>query len=282
MKLYKVFLAKICNIENVSVRELMEITGKSQPVVYSWLNITKEECFPSIEALGKILFRLGISFDDFINCRHPVYDNGDSARLYYRYVYGPLEAQYIGSDLLALPNANEVIKTYLFDRMCLNNMINDYLKGMKIDVERFDFLCKALMPFVVSEDDDQTIYALCSDILYEYKLGVDHINELKDEYKDEEFDMPMHNIYFPDANSVILLAADKDIKLLDTYLAIADNSDKRLLLQCYLEILSDNSEYDKKNKIIKKLIENKCEFFDGENVTAAEKYRELLEKVLRV
>ena len=280
MKIYKSFLAKICDIENVSVKELMDITGKSQSVVYSWLNLSKDECFPTIESLGKILFRLGISFDDFINCRHPVYDNGESARVYYRYIYGSLDNKYIGMDLLELPNADEVIKTYLFDKMCLNKMINDYICGIKIDLNRFDLLCKTLMPFVVSEHEDGTVYDLHSDTLFEYKEGVDRKREY--ETKGNEFDVALHQVCYPDANEVILLVAANNIKVLNEYFATADDREKRHLLQCYLNICSHDSEYDKKNKIIKKLIENKCEFFDSEDKNAAEKYHELLKRVLQV
>lgn len=282
MKYYKNFLTKICDIENVSVKELMEITGKSQSVVYSWLNLSKEECFPSIESLGKILFRLGISFDDFINCRHPLYDDGQFARVYYRYVEGYFDSQHIKSEILELPNADEVIKTYLFDRMCLNNMINDYINGIKIDVQRFDFLCKALMPFVVSEFSDLMIYNLHSDSLYEYKLGIDHIKEIKDEEDGNvnDFDMPLHQVYYPDASRVILLAAVNSIKVLNDYLTVADNGDKRLLLKHYLDIRSDDPTYDKNNKIIKMLVQYKCEFYFDNSEDIVKNYRELLKKIL--
>lgn len=284
MKLYKSFLSKICDIENVSVTEIMEITGKSRSVVYSWLNLSKPDCFPSMESLGKILFRLGISLDDFINCRHPLYDNGDSARVYYLYMEGSFDHKYIRSDLLDLPNADEVIKTYLLDRMRLNNMIHDYVNGVKTDLQRFDLLCKALMPFVVSEYPDQIVFDLNSATLLDYKLGIDHMKELEGEYEDGEngFDRPLHQVRYPDASEVILLAAENSMKVLNDYFAIMDESEKRLLLPCYLNICSDYAEYDKKNKILKKLIANKCEFFDSEDKNAAEKYRVLLEKVLRV
>ncbi len=286
MKTYKQFLTKICDIENVSVKELMELTGKSQSVVYSWLNLSKPECFPSIESLGKILFRLGISFDDFINCRHPVYDNGESARIYYRYIYGMWDQRYIGTEILDLPNADKVIKTYLLDRLRLNRMITDYVNGLEIDKQHFDLLCKALMPFVVSDvitEGEQSVFDLNSYTLCDYKLGLDIIKETEEEYGDDaEFDMPLHQIYFPDANYIILLAAENNIGFLKDYLAIIDESDKRFLLECYMKICSDTTDYDKKNKIIKQLIENNCEFFDGEDKTVEQKYRELLKKVLQI
>jgi transcriptional regulator with XRE-family HTH domain len=287
MKTYKHFLTKICDIENVSVKELMALTGKSQSVVYSWLNLSKPDCFPSIESLGKILFRLGISFDDFINCRHPVYDNGESARIYYRYIYGYADQTYIGSDILDLPNADEVIKTYLFDRMRLNSMVNDYINGLEIDKQNFDMLCKALMPFVVSDiitDADQSVFDLNSSTLYDYKLGIDIIKEKEEKavYDGVDFDMPMHQIFFPYANNVILLAAENNIGFIKDYLAIADESDKRFLLDDYMGICLSSPDYDKKNKIIKKLIEKDCIFFNGKEKKAEEKYRELMKKVLQI
>ena len=139
MKIYKNFLIRICDLENVKIKELMELTGKSQAVVYSWLNFSKPD-FPTIESLGKILFRLGMSFDDFLNCRHPIYDNGSSARIYYRYAYGSYDQRYIDKGILELSNAEEIMKTYLYDRMHLKKMIEEYVNGLDIDVHRFDFL----------------------------------------------------------------------------------------------------------------------------------------------
>lgn len=286
MQQYKLFLARICDIENVSVKDIMKLTGKSQNVVYSWLNLSKPD-FPTIESLMKILYRLGISLDDFINYRHPVYDNGESARVYYRYVYGSCDQRYIGSDILDLPNAEEVIKTYLWDRLCLNNMINDYLNGVAIDTQRFDLLCKAIMPCFVSEvitEGDQSVFDLNSQTLRDYKYGIDSIKEMQADSEEGgvDLDMPQHKIYFPDANYVILFAAEDDIDLLQNYLEIIDESDKRYLLSDYMRICSDKSGYDKKNKIIKKLMEYNCEFVKTEDKSVAEMYHELLKRVLQV
>lgn len=281
MKEYKEFLVQICDIENVSAKDIAEITGKSRSVVYGWLDYSKNDCFPSIESLGKILFRLGISFDDFINFRHPIYDTGNSARVYYRYKYGFLDKSYIGSDLLELPNVDKVLKTYLIDRSVLNKMISDYIDGVEIDKERFNFLCKALEPFVDSECFDSVVYHLESGTLPDYKMGIDVIKEIKEEYEmDENIDVPFHKLFYPDINYVMLLAAERDIKLLNKYLSVADSRDVCLLLQYYLNIRSDNPKYDKKNRINKMLVENKYVFFDVEDKKAEEEYRELLEKVV--
>ena len=69
MDKYKIFLLNLCSIENITAKDLMKLTGKSQSVVYAWLSFKKSD-FPTIDSLGKILFRLGISFDDFINFKH--------------------------------------------------------------------------------------------------------------------------------------------------------------------------------------------------------------------
>ncbi len=257
MKTYKFFLAKICDIENVTVKELMELTGKSQSVVYSWLSPSKPECFPTIKSLGKILFRLGISFDDFINCHHPIYNDGASARVYYRYICGHAESSYIKSEILDLPNAEEVIKTYFFDRMRLTGMIKDYVNGLDIDTELFNFLCKALMPFVVVITDvGQSVLELCSDTLKDYRLGIEQIKEMKEEYSDDAAGIGelMYQIFFPDANYIILRASENNIKLLKDYLDVIDESDKHFILDCYMKIRSENTNYDKKNKILKLLI----------------------------
>ena len=129
MKKYKEFLSVICDIDNLSVKEIMEITGKSQPVVYSWMNLSKEDCLPSIESLMKILFRLGLSLDDFINCRHPVYDDPNdkkSPRIYYQYFCGDVtevdpERGYI---LVDIRTADEKSEFPLNKILCINK--SDY------------------------------------------------------------------------------------------------------------------------------------------------------------
>lgn len=290
MKKYKEFLSVICDIDNLSVKEIMEITGKSQPVVYSWMNLSKEDCFPSIESLTKILFRLGLSFDDFINCRHPVYDDLNdkkSARIYYQYYCGVYDNKYIDTDILDLLNSEEVLKAYIFDRMHVMSMINDYVDGLNIDTQRFDLLCKALMPYIVSEvvgDGDEFVEQLNSYSLQYYKEGLEAIKELEEEHAEDEepYDAPSHRIYFPFANHVILLAAENSISLLNSFLSVADECEKRRLLPCYLDICAQTPGYDKKNKILKKLIENNCEFYDDGKITAVERYRELLRKILQI
>ena len=287
MKKYKLFLINICDIENITVKDLVELTGKSQSVVYSWLNLLKPD-FPTIDSLGKILFRLGISLDDFINCRHSVYDNGEAARIYYQYVYGSWDESYIGSNILDLPNAEEVIEIYLNDRNFLNNMIIDYVNGLEIDMPRFELLCKALMPMFVSDDDvisdgGQAIYHLNSDTLKSYKLGLEIVKEAKEDNGDDpNFEPPEHYMFYPNANNVILLAAEKDSSFINKYLAVIDDLDKRFLLDDYMKICADDPNYDKKNKIIKQLIENNCTFVDSKDKDAKEKYSDLMKKLLRI
>ena len=285
MKRHKLFLVKICDIENVTVKELITLTGKSQSVVYSWLNLSKPD-FPTIESLEKIIFRLGISLDDFINCRHPVYDNGEAARIYNQYVYGFGDQSYIGKEILDLPNAEEIIRTYLYDRMHLNNMIQADLNGLEIDKDRFDFLCKALMPVLVSDiitDAEQSIYDLNSDTLNSYKLGMQTMKEMEEDRCDNpDFDMPEHYICFPDAHEVILLAADTTPSLINEYLGIINEREKAFLLDRYMRICEDNPNYDKKKKIIKRLIESDIRFFDEKSRSAKEKYCELTKRILGI
>lgn len=290
MKKYKYFLSRICDIENVSAQELMELTGKSQAVVYSWRNLSKPECFPTIESLGKILFRLGLSFDDFINCRHPVYEEGDSARIYYRYICQvSAERRVISEELLELKNAEDVIKAYLDDRMFLQSMIDDYIAGLEIDKNRFDHLCKALMPLVISEiitDAEISICNLSSDTLHDYKLGLDCIKEMEEGNAEggscDKTDIPFHKIFFPDAEYVILLNAEKNIHLLENYLTIADETEKGSLLSCYVRICSENPNYDRKNRIIKLLMKNNCELVGAEDKETIQMYYDILKRVLNV
>lgn len=292
MRQHKEYLNAMCAIENLSVKEIMAITGKSQPQVYKWMNISKDDCFPAIESLGKILFRLGISFDDFINCRHPIYDDFGkkrSARIYYQYFCGAHDNIniYIDSCILEHPKAEAVLMAYILDRKSVMTMVNDYVNGSNIDTHRFDLLCKALRPCFVSEvigEADLSVEHLNSYSLQHYKSGVEIIKEIEEDNADEEepCEMPMHKIYFPYANRVILLAAENNSKILDIYLNIADDEEKRLLLSCYLDIYSQNCGYDKKNKILKKLIENNCKFYDDRKNTATERYCELLRKMLQI
>lgn len=283
MKNYKVFLIRLCDIENVTVKELMELTDKSQSVVYSWLNFQKND-FPTIESLGKILFRFGMSFDDFINYRHPIYDNGNAARVYYRYVYGAFDQSYIGSEILDLPNSEEVIETYLADRLRLNQMITDSVNGLEIDKDRFNFLCKALMPALVSDimtDAEQSIYDLNSATLNDYKLGLEIVRELEENNADDpDFEIPEHYIYFPNAHEVILLAADKSPSLVTEYLGVIDEREQRSILDSYMKIRENNPNYDKKNKIIKRLFENDCVCYESNGKDIQEKYCDLVKKIL--
>lgn len=270
MKLYKSFLDKVCDIEGVSIPELMEITGKSQSVVYNWLSPSRPDCFPGIESLGKILFRLGLSFDDFIQCRHPIYDDGATFRTYYLYVSDPSGARYINPEILDLPDADRVIKAYLLDRQRLSAMIDDYACGREIDRDRFDLLCKALAPTVFSETVEFDVpeeFELCSHALERYKLGLDSLGEYKAEC--EKDGVPpvdyKHVILFPDADCFILLAADKGIRCLKEYLSIIGEHEKRFLLLNYMTLCSDRVGFDKKKKIMKMLLESGCEWIGEEH-----------------
>ena len=69
MKDFKNFFIRMCDLEGVSPKELQEITGKSKSVVYEWLNYDNKTSLPTKETLLKVLFRLGLTMDDYINCR---------------------------------------------------------------------------------------------------------------------------------------------------------------------------------------------------------------------
>lgn len=287
MKDYKSFLINVCDIENVTVKELMALTGKSQSVVYGWMNYFKPD-FPTIESLGKILFRLGMSFDDFINYKHPIYDDGNATRVCYRYVDGYPEQSYIKSEILAENDPDKVIKTYLHDRMCLNKMITDFVNGLEIDTVRFNFLCKSLMPVLISDvdtisDAGTAIYDLNSQILNSYKLGLEIVKEIEENNQDDpNFEMPNHYIHFPDAHEVILLAADKNLAFVNEYLRVIDEREKVFLVDTYMKIHKNNPNYDKKNKIIKRLLGNDCVCYELKDKDIQEKYCELMKKILGV
>ena len=287
MQNYKLFLINVCNIDNITIQELMEITGKSKSVVYSWLNLSKPD-FPTIDSLGKILFRMGISLEDFINYRHPVYDNGKFARTYGDYISGYWDESYIQSDILELPNADEVISTYLHDRSALNNMIQDYVNGLEIDMERFELLCKELRPMFASDDSVISEAGVCidnlnRDTLKSYKYGLEILKEAKEDNEgDPNYEPPEHYMFYPDANYVILLAAEKNPSFINEYLTIIDDIDKRFLLEDYMRICEENPDYDKKNRIIKRLVESDCTFLESKDKDIKEKYCELMKRILMV
>ena len=143
------------------------------------------------------------------------------------------------------------------------------------------------MPIVVSEVvveyGECEISELNTYSLKDYKLGMETLTESEEDCADNAVPQskPMHKICFPDANHVILLAAEKNIGLLEEYLDIADEDDRRFLLFDYMDICSDNPSYDKKHKIIKKLSENNCQFCNSEDKNVEESYHERLKRALR-
>ena len=50
----KDFFIRMCEAENVSVNELIKLTGKSKSVVYDWLDYSKTNVLPGNEVLIKI------------------------------------------------------------------------------------------------------------------------------------------------------------------------------------------------------------------------------------
>jgi hypothetical protein len=55
-----------------------------------------------------------------------------------------------------------------------------------------------------------------------------------------------------------------------------------LIEECYAEICSEISNFDKKNKILKLLIENKCEFSNKKYKESDEKYCTLMKKLIKL
>jgi hypothetical protein len=163
-------------------------------------------------------------------------------------------------------------------------MIIDCINGVKIDVKRFDLLCKALMPVFVSEiitDAEETVHPLNSSTINDYKLGVKTIKEIEEDNDGEpDFDKPKHYIYYPNAHNVILLAADRTPSFIDDYLAIIDEQEKSWILDVYMEICEHNPNYDKNNNIIKRLLKNNCTFLDSKDIK--EKYHNLTKRILKV
>lgn len=288
---HKEFLVMLCDIENLTAKDLMRITGKSQSYVHSWLNCGKPD-FPTMESLVKILFRLGVSLDDFVKLQHPIYDyklratsHEHHARIYQRYFEegSPFLNRRIGLDILDLPNLDEVLQTYIFDRIEFNNLLNSYLDGSAIDLERFNILSDALQPVIIS-DFTEYIEKLNAQTLPGYKCDIESIEEIAADYAEYglEYERPEHDIYFPDINYVMLLAAENNASVLKNFLKIADEYEKKRLLSAYMEICAQVATFDKKNKIAKILVENNCGFFPTVKKSEVEMYRELLKKVLQI
>ena len=109
---FRSFFIKMCDIEGVSPKELQEITGKSKSVVYEWLDYSKPSSLPTKETLLKVLARLGLTMDNYINCESEKLA-GDSSNVLYRTYHEYMNNVLMDISLIKICNVKNVIKKKL-------------------------------------------------------------------------------------------------------------------------------------------------------------------------
>ena len=259
---YKDFLINICEVENITVKELQKLTGKSQSVVYEWLDYSKSS-FPSYDSLSKILCRLGITLDDFMKCKSERLVDHTHYRTYSDYIIGQHDNQWFAEDILEDQNHKYILNCYIDDCFRLKSLVKDYLKGVEIDINEFNMLCENIHPCYISdavyyyELTDMIINYLCLQTLPDYKMRKEFFDELVKE--DEEFAINKeHEIYIPSANSLVLHLAINDFNVLKKYILLLNKTEKKILMENYISKCIDEKDYDNNKRIAKFLIKNKC------------------------
>ena len=212
---YKDFFIKMCDVEGVSPKELQEITGKSKSVVYEWLNYFNVTSLPSKEDLLKVLARLGLNMDDYINCKSDKLA-GDETNVLYRtydqHMIGDEFGLYITESVLTANNYEYILDCFLDDCISFKSMLEDYLNGIEIDLEEFDVICKHLKPqywsdaVFIDEFTDAAVGFFDSSMLEEYKLRTELYNELVED--DPEYATThSHDVWLPRADYFVLHVA---------------------------------------------------------------------------
>ena len=268
MNKYKDFLIRMCDVENLTIKELQKLTGKSQSVVYEWLNYNNVSSFPSYDSLSKILCRLGITLDDFIKCKSNRLVDYTHYRTYRDYIVGQYDNQYFSKTILDDQNYKFVLNCYIDDCFRLKSLVNDYLNGIEIDMDEFDMLCENINPSYVSdavffdEFTDSVIDYLYSPTLPDYKMRKEYYDELVE--NDPEFSINKeHEVYIPSANSLVLFEASEDISILKKYILLLNKTEKKILMEHYVSKCMHEPDYDKNKRIAKFLVKNNCGIRNG-------------------
>lgn len=278
MDKYKDFLIQMFNVEGVTPKELQEITGKSKSVVYEWFNY---ESLPTKEALLKVLARLGLTMDDFINCKSEKLVDNSSYRTYDEYMVGDELGLYITEYVLNANNYECILNCFLDDCVSFKSMLNDYLSGNEIDYKQFDLICKHLKPsywsdaVFIDEFTETAIGFFNSSMLEEYKLRTQLYNELAED--DPEYvTNHSHDVWLPRADYFVLHVAKTNIKVVKRFLFVLNETEKNKFLEVYFNYYMKQTNFDPNKKILNMLIKNGCTLPE----TADEEIKELYNKII--
>ena len=281
---YKDFFIKMCDIEGVSPKELQEITGKSKSVVYEWLDYSKPSSLPTKEILLKVLARLGLTMDDYINCESEKLA-GDSSNVLYRtydeYMIGDELGMSITESILTANNYEYILNCFLDDCISFKTMLEDYLNGTLIDLEKFDVICKHLKPQFYSDAvfiDEVTETAFgffAASMLEEYKLRTELFNELAED--DPEYTINnSHQVWLPHADYIVLHVAKTNLDFVKRFLLVLNEDEKNNFLKSYFNYYMREINFDINKKILKLLIKNGCKLPEN----ADEEIKELYNKII--
>lgn len=281
---YKDFFIKMCDIEGVSPKELQEITGKSKSVVYEWLDYSKPSSLPTKETLLKVLARLGLTMDDYINCESEKLA-GDSSNVLYRtydeYMIGDEFGMSITESILTANNYEYILNCFLDDCVSFKTMLEDYLNGTSIDLEEFDVICKHLKPQFCSDAvfiDELTEIAVGffdASMLEEYKLRTELFNELAED--DPEYTINhFHHVWLPRADYIMLHVAKTNLDFVKRFLFVLNENEKNNFLEAYFDYYMRETNFDINKKILKLLIKNGCKLPEN----ADEEIKELYNKII--
>ena len=282
MENLKDFFNRICAVENVTVKELQELTGKSKSVVYQWFNNSNLGSFPSYDSLSKILCRLGITMDELLSCKCNKLVNSEKYRTYKHYFYTELGNVIISHRVVEAVDYENILNCFIFDMLEFKKMLRAYLNKELIDLEKFDVLCLNLQPYFFSEIEiDElgggTCYYLNSSYLADYKYRCERYDELLKEDPIEALKIN-HKLSLPNANDFVLFVATTNFDMLKKYVFILDENEKSELMYRYLVSCYNNKKFDKKRRIFKYLTKRNCMFiYDIEKL--ADIYNKLLEEV---
>lgn len=291
MRTIKDFLIAMCEVENIKAKELQQLTGKSQSVVYEWLNSSNITNFPTYESLSKILCRLGLTMDEFLKCKSDKLVDYSKFRTYNNYLCSKNVDEFSLSEkritfsrtVMEALNYENILNCYINDCLELKKMITLYLKGIKVDTDKFDLLCNNIKPFVISDieffDEVGGVgYYLNSSNIYDFKIRTEAYKERVEDDPDYALECN-HKIIFPDADYFALTVATENLKVLEKYLLILDEKEKNSLMYSYLICIYNKGDFDKNNSIFKFLYRNKCKFEYCKSDEINELYKKILNKV---
>ena len=281
----KEFLIRLCQVEQLNVKELQKLTGKSQSVVYSWLDGANTSNFPCNESLAKILCRLGITLDDFLKCKSDKVIDYSKYRVYKDYLYGSSDDLKFSGSILEDVNHENICNCYVDDLIEFKLMIDNFLNNKKVDLERFDMLSKHINPYFVSTIDclfddygGGVCYPLKSCFLEDFKMRMEYYEEFIE--GDSEYEKgEIHKLYYPFADFFVLYVARNNINVLRKFMKILDKEEKNRLMHSYLIGCYHEKNYDKNNKLFKYLVKNDCKLVDFDREELVEIYNKNIEKI---